>query len=170
MTITLAALNTCPATDFVRTLADIFEHSPWVAEQVVALRPFVDVAALHAAMVAAVAAAGAQQQLDLLCAHPDLAGKLARAGVLTEASTREQAGAGLDRLTDSEYVRFEAVNTRYREKFGIPFIIAVKGHNKHSILASFEQRVDNDRDNEFATALAQVALIADFRLQALIVG
>lgn len=168
MTLSLAYLNIAPAADFVTKLADIFEHSPWVAEAAAVTRPYTSLEALHAAMVAAVMAAPAQAQLDLLCVHPDLAGKLARAGALTQASAQEQAGAGLDQLSEQEYARFTAANTLYRQKFGFPYIIAVKGQNKHSILADFEARVDNDRATEITTALAHVARIAQFRLATLI--
>ena len=166
--LSLAAINTQSVEAFVATLGGIFEHSPWVAEAVVGQRPFASVAALHRAMVAAVDVAGEGAQLALLQAHPDLAGKLARAGALTDASTREQAGAGLDQLTDAEYHRFEIANMAYRDKFGFPFIIAVKGHDKHSILTNFEARVKNDRATELQTALAQVARIGGFRLAALV--
>lgn len=109
-------------------------------------------------------AADAARQLALLRAHPDLAGKAARAGALTEHSTAEQAGAGLDRLSDAEYERFHALNDAYQQTFGFPFIIAVKGHTKDTILAAFAERLENSEAKERATALAQVARIARFRL------
>jgi OHCU decarboxylase len=114
-----------------------------------------------------VAHAATGEQLALLRAHPDLAGKAARAGTLTSASTQEQAGAGLDRMSDAEFARFERLNTAYREKFGFPFIVAVRRHTRESILAAYETRLRNDRATEMAIALAEVGLIARFRLAAL---
>ena len=160
----LADLNTTPADRFVETLGGIFEHSPWVADAVAPLRPFASLDALHAAMAAAVAAAGESEKLALLRAHPDLAGKLARAGALTDASTAEQASAGLDRLSEEEFQRFTAFNIAYTEKFGFPFIIAVRENTKASILAAFGRRITNSREAEFTTALAEVAKIARLRL------
>ncbi len=104
----------------------------------------------------------------MLRAHPDLAGKLAIAGELTEDSRKEQAGAGLDRLTADEHVRFTTLNSAYVETFGFPFIIAVKGLNKDDILKAFETRINNDRNTEFATASAQVERIALLRLTSLL--
>lgn len=160
----LADLNTAPADRFVETLGGIFEHSPWVADAVAPSRPFAGLDALHGAMVAAVEAADEAQKLALLRAHPDLAGKLARAGALTEASTAEQASAGLDRLTEEEFQRFTAFNIAYTEKFGFPFIIAVRENTKASILKAFERRITNSREAEFTTALAEVGKIARLRL------
>lgn len=154
--------------DFVDALGSIFEHSPWVAEGVVDQRPFGTIAALHAAMVAIVMAAGPERQLVLLQAHPELAGKLARAGGLTTASAGEQASAGLDRLDAAEIARFDRANETYRARFGFPFIIAVKAQrDRHAILAAIETRAAHDRATELATALAEVAKIARFRLEAL---
>jgi len=104
----------------------------------------------------------------VLRAHPDLAGKLARARRLTAESTAEQAAAGLDALTDDEYARFEALNCRYVERFGFPFIIAVKGLTKNEILEAFEQRIENSREAEFATACREVERIARLRLEAML--
>lgn len=160
----LTDLNTAPADRFIAALGGIFEHSPWVAEAVAPLRPFASLDALHAAMVAAVTAEEDAQKLALLTAHPDLAGKLARAGALTDASTAEQASAGLDRLSEEEFQRFTAFNIAYTEKFGFPFIIAVRENTKASILAAFGRRITNSREAEFTTALAEVAKIARLRL------
>ncbi|GFZ81437.1 OHCU decarboxylase [Elstera cyanobacteriorum] len=166
--ISLTDLNSAPTADFIAAVGGVFEHSPWVAEAVADQRPFADRAALHAAMVAAVDAATAAQKLALLRAHPDLAGKLAQAGRLTEASTAEQASAGLDMLTEAEFQRFTAFNTAYTERFGFPFIIAVRENTKASILKAFEKRIMNSRDQEFTTALAEVAKIAKLRLATLL--
>ncbi len=153
---------------FVETLGSIFEHSPWVAEAVVDARPFGTIEALHAAMVAAVMAAGPERQLALLQAHPELAGKLARAGGLTQASAGEQASVGLDKLDEAEIARFDRANAIYRDRFGFPFIIAVKAQrDRRAILEAIETRAGHDRATELATALAEVAKIARFRLEAL---
>lgn len=167
---TIADANTLDRAGFVDLLGGVFEHSPWVAEGVADQRPFADVAALHRAMVAVVAAAPEDAHLALLRAHPDLAGKLARGGGLTASSTAEQASAGLDRLSDEEYERFTALNDAYKARFGFPFIIAVREHTKASILDAFHRRLSHDRAAEFATALAEVAKIARFRLDGIFGG
>ena len=168
--VTLARLNDASKDAFVRTLGGVFEASPWVAERAYDARPFASVSALYAAMAEEVAVAGEEAQLALIRAHPDLAGKAARAGSLTAASTREQAGAGLGDLTDEEFSRFQALNGAYRETFGFPFIVAVKGRDKGSILAAFEARLEHDRETERIAALAQVYKIARFRLDDLLGG
>ena len=157
--------------DFVAAYGHVFEHSPWVAEAAfdAGLPSDADTAAgLHRALCAALAPASAERKLALIKAHPDLAGKLARAGRLTAESTQEQASAGLDRLTDAERMAFAELNDTYQARFGFPFIIAVKGLNKAEILAAFRVRIGNDRETELATALAQVARIALLRLQDLL--
>ncbi|NBB82222.1 MAG: 2-oxo-4-hydroxy-4-carboxy-5-ureidoimidazoline decarboxylase [Alphaproteobacteria bacterium] len=164
----MADLNALPVPAFVDALGGVFEHSPWVAEGAAPGRPFSSVGVLHDAMCAVVRQAGEDRQLQLIRAHPDLAGKAARAGALTDASTGEQRGAGLDRLTDEELRRFERLNTAYKARFGFPFIVAVKGLDKHDILAAFETRLQHDRDRERQTALDQIARIARFRLNDLI--
>lgn len=161
-----AVVNTLSGAEFVARLGGVFERSPWVAERVYPKRPFSDLQELHALMCAEVVAAGEAAQLDLIRAHPDLAGRAALAG-LTAASSREQAGAGLDRLSEAEYGRFHALNNRYRERFGFPFILAVKGHTKTSVLAAFERRLPNDAETERETALEQIYEIARLRLLAL---
>ena len=154
--------------EFLVALGGVFEHSPWVAEAVVDLRPFGSLDGLHRAMVAAVGAATPDRQLALLQAHPELAGKLARSGELTAASAGEQASLGLDRLDAAEIARFDRANERYRARFGFPFIIAVKAQrDRRAILDALETRAGNDRAVEIATALAEVAKIARFRLEAI---
>ena len=167
---TLATLNACDRADFVAALGAVFEHSPWVAEAVADARPFADRDALHRAMVAAVAAAGEPAQRALIRAHPDLAGKAALAGTLGAHSAREQAGAGLDRLTDEEFARFHRLNEAYRARFGFPFVVAVRDHTKASILESFERRLGNDETAEVAEALRNIARIAGFRLAEIVRG
>lgn len=161
---TLEELNRASAEDFVNALGGIFEHSPWVAESVAGLRPFSSVEILHGAMVVAVEKAGKAAQLELIRAHPDLAGRAARQGSLTAESTNEQKGAGLDRLTDAEFEEFHRLNDAYQNRFGFPFILAVRGHNKHSIIAAFRQRLEHNIGDEIAEALRQIAMIARFRL------
>jgi 2-oxo-4-hydroxy-4-carboxy-5-ureidoimidazoline decarboxylase len=158
-----------PTATFVATLGGIFEHSAWVAEAVAGARPFGTLDRLHAAMVAAVMAAPAERKLALLQAHPELAGTLARAGGLAAASAGEQASLGLDRLDEAEIARFDQANARYRARFGFPFIVAVKAQrDRRAILDALETRAGHDRATEIETALAEVAKIARFRLEALV--
>lgn len=164
----MMALDLLPREAFVATLGGIFEHSPWVAEAVADLRPFGTIDDLHRAMVAAVTAAGPERQTALLRAHPELAGKLARSGRLSAASAGEQASLGLDRLDEAELERFDRANERYRARFGFPFIIAVKAQrDRRAILDALETRAGHDPATELETALAEVAKIARFRLDAL---
>lgn len=165
MALALATVNALAPADFVARFGDVAEHSPWVAERAGACRPFASREAMIAAFEAAVAEAPRAARLALLVAHPDLAGRAARAGAIADDSRREQAGVGLDALTDDEFVRFEDLNGRYRAKFGFPFVFAVKGATKGMILDAFEARLPNDVETEFATALAQVGRIFRFRLE-----
>jgi len=160
----LNALNRMDAGAFTATLGGVFENSPWVASSAWNARPFDSVTALHAAMVAVVKLAPPAQQLALLRAHPELAGREARAGEMTDASEAEQAGAGLNRLSGAEMARIDALNRDYRTKFGHPFIIAVRNHTKHGIFSTFEQRLANDADLELRTALNEVFTITRLRL------
>jgi 2-oxo-4-hydroxy-4-carboxy-5-ureidoimidazoline decarboxylase len=161
----IAGVNALSLDDFVARFGDVAEHSPWVAEVAARARPFASREAMIEAFAAAVAGASREARLALIRAHPDLAGKAARAGTMAEDSKREQAGVGLDSLTEVEYARFTDLNTRYRDKFGFPFIFAVKGATKGMILDAFEVRLADDVETEFATALAQVARIFRFRLE-----
>jgi 2-oxo-4-hydroxy-4-carboxy-5-ureidoimidazoline decarboxylase len=163
-------LNHCTRAEFVAALGGIFEHSPWVAEKACAARPFATVDALHTAMVEAVRTAPEDARLALIRAHPELAGKAAVRGELTADSTREQSGAGLDQCSPDEFARLTALNAAYNAKFGFPFILAVKGHDRASTLREFARRVERDRAGEFDEALAQIARIARFRLEALFGG
>jgi 2-oxo-4-hydroxy-4-carboxy-5-ureidoimidazoline decarboxylase len=162
--VTLGWLNNIDAGQFVAALGDIFEHSPWVAEYAAGQRPFADARALLDAMTAAAREASAEAQLALIRAHPDLAGKAARAGTLTRGSTQEQASAGLDQLSQREYESFQALNANYRKKFEFPFIICVRRHTKASILRQFGRRLDNTRSAEVETALDEIFRIAALRL------
>ncbi|HET9484914.1 MAG TPA: 2-oxo-4-hydroxy-4-carboxy-5-ureidoimidazoline decarboxylase [Xanthomonadales bacterium] len=160
----LAELNALPREAFVAALGAVFEHSPWVAAAVVDQRPFASVAALHGAMCAAVAAAGDAPQLALIRAHPQLAGKAAIAGDLTAHSRQEQRGAGLDQCSPDEFARIRALNDAYQQRFGFPFIVAVRGLGRTDILAAMEQRLALDAPTERAEALRQIERIAAFRL------
>ncbi|MCI5084473.1 MAG: allantoinase PuuE [Rhodovulum sp.] len=153
---------------FVAKFGGVFEHSPWIAERVhdLELGPAHDSAVgVHSALCRMFRSASAEERLGVLCAHPDLAGKLAAAKALTAESTAEQASAGLDHLTDDERATFTRLNTAYTDKFGFPFIIAVRDHDKAGIMAAFEARLQNDRDTEFTTACKQVERIARLRLE-----
>ena len=152
---------------FVAEFGGIFEHSPWIAEGAHALElgPTHDTAqGVHNALARVFRSASEDQRLGVLTAHPDLAGKLAAAGKLTAESTSEQAGAGLDLLTDQERETFQNLNTQYVARHGFPFIIAVRDYDKNSILAAFHQRIENDREMEFPQACKQVERIAELRL------
>ena len=161
----IETVNALDAGAFVARFGDVAEDSPWVAEAAFAARPFADREALVEAFAVAVRSASRRKQLALLRAHPDLAGRAAVAGDVAEDSRREQAGAGLDRLTPDELARFTDLNARYRERFGFPFIFAVKGATKDAILAAFEARVGNDAETERAAALAHVERIFRFRIE-----
>ncbi|WP_371056500.1 allantoinase PuuE [Rhodosalinus sp. K401] len=153
---------------FVAAFGGIFEHSPWIAERAWALElgPTHDTArGVHAALARVFRSASEKERLGVLRAHPDLAGRLAVARRLTEASAAEQAAAGLDALTDAEREKFTSFNAAYTEKFGFPFIIAVRDHDKAGILAAFERRLANDREAEVAEACRQVERIAELRLR-----
>ncbi|KAA1182613.1 2-oxo-4-hydroxy-4-carboxy-5-ureidoimidazoline decarboxylase [Rhizobium tropici] len=157
--------------DFIGRFGGVFEHSPFIAERAYdagAITEPLTSGGVHAALVRFFRAASEAERLGVLQAHPDLAGRLAIAGELTEDSRKEQAGVGLDRLSPAEHARFTELNAAYVSKFGFPFIIAVKGLGKEDILAAFETRIDNDRDTEFATATAQVEKIALLRLQSML--
>ncbi len=152
--------------DFIERFGGVFEHSPWVAEGAWDAGLNLDSAGeLHARMCAVLCSAGHERQLGVLNAHPDLAGRLALAGELAADSTAEQAGAGLDKCSRQEFERLGALNDVYKAKFGFPFIMAVKGRTRAQIIQAFEERVNNDTETEFTTALAQVERIALLRLE-----
>ncbi|WP_296127883.1 2-oxo-4-hydroxy-4-carboxy-5-ureidoimidazoline decarboxylase [Pseudomonas sp. Ga0074129] len=156
--------------DFVKVFADIYEHSPWVAEKAFDLgqdESINNIDGLHQRMADLLLSASHAAQLALINAHPDLAGKAAIRGELTASSTSEQAGAGIHECTAEEFARFTELNNAYKAKFGFPFIMAVKGSNRHQILAAFEERIHNSPEQEFARALAEINKIALFRLQQL---
>jgi 2-oxo-4-hydroxy-4-carboxy-5-ureidoimidazoline decarboxylase len=165
---TLAELNALDARAFASALDGVFEHSPWIVARTLDARPFASVDALHDALLATVDRASADDQLALLCAHPELAGKAAIARTLTPSSTSEQASAGLDACTPAEFAELGALNARYRERFGFPFIIAVRGLDRRQIIAALARRLTRTRDVEFREALTQVGRIARLRLDALL--
>jgi 2-oxo-4-hydroxy-4-carboxy-5-ureidoimidazoline decarboxylase len=163
---TIAELNAHDRTDFVRGLGWIFEDSPWVAERAWDRRPFGSLDDLHAAMIGVVETATDAERLALLRAHPDL-GTRAR---ISDASTGEQRGAGLDRLDASALARLQRLNADYRAKFGFPFLFAVRRSTSDDVLAALEARGRSSRDDELAEALRQVYRIARFRLEELGLG
>ena len=168
--LTIDELNRMAAAEFTARFGDVAEHSPWVAERAAGARPFADRDAVVDAFAAALRGATRDERLAVLRAHPDLAGRAAIAGDLTEDSRREQAGAGLDRLTPEEFERFAALNAAYKERFGIPFIFAVKGATKGMILAAFEERLANGREDELKNAVDNVCRIVRFRIEDRVAG
>jgi len=161
---TIAELDLLDRSSFVEAIGWIFEHSPWVAERAFDARPFVSLDGLHAAMTKQVEDATFAERLALLKAHPDL-GARAR---LSAASTEEQAGAGLDSLTPTEFEQLQRLNAAYRSRFGFPFLLAVKGSTKHDILRALQARIESTPEDEFREALRQVYRIARFRLEEMI--
>lgn len=154
--------------DFISLYGCIYEHSPWVAERVSTEAAGIIAADEIAELMAeCVDNASPERQLALIRAHPDLAGKAQVAGDLTAASTAEQASAGLDQCSKVEYERFQALNAAYKEKFGFPFVMAVRGSSRDEILEVFSARLRNDYDLEFETALTEIHKIARLRLEAL---
>jgi 2-oxo-4-hydroxy-4-carboxy-5-ureidoimidazoline decarboxylase len=163
----LDRINQLSPEGFARVLGGVYEHSPWIAERAFALRPpggFPSRAFLHAALVATVQSASESEKLALLNAHPELAGQEAASGRLTAASQAEQTGAGLTAMTASDVARLRGLNARYRDKFGFPFIIAVRNHTQAAIFGVLEARLHNTRAMEVNNALAQVGEIARLRL------
>ena len=169
-TVALETLNEMDRAEFTRVLGTVFENSSWVAERAWGSRPFASVEALHAAMTSVVSRAPRAEQVAFLRMHPDLAGKAARAGTMGVDSVAEQASAGLDQLSDEEYERFNRLNRAYRERFGFPFIIAVRRHDRAGILAAFERRLGHGVDQEVNAALAEVSDITRLRLDRLVIG
>ena len=170
MTLTLESLNRASPGDFAHAVGDTFELAPWVAENAAARRPFSTVTALHEAMIGLVRAAPREQQLAFLRGHPDLAGKAARAGDLTDESRAEQASVGLDSLGDEDFARFHRLNDSYKEKFGFPFIVCVRRHTRDSILEQFERRLRHDAATEFAAAMQEIFFITRLRVAAKVTG
>ena len=164
MQYSLVKLNKLSQEEFTQALGAIFEHTPDIARSTWDDRPFASTADLYTKMVTAVSAMTEAEKLALIQAHPDLGSK----AKMAEASISEQAGAGLDQLSVEEFDRFQFLNRSYREKFGFPFIVAVKNYTKTSILAAFKQRLDNSPETEMQQALAEICEIARFRLESAI--
>jgi len=160
----IAQLNQISRAEFIQKLGAVFEETPMIADRVWHQRPFADVNDLHQKMTDIVKAMNQTDQLALIRAHPDLGTK----AKMAEASVQEQSGVGLDRLTAPEYARFQFLNQAYKDKFGFPFIVAVKNHSKSSILETFEQRLNNSLLAEINQALLEISTIAHFRLIGLI--
>jgi len=159
------ALNAMDRAAFTQALGALYEHSPWVAARAWEARPFADREVLHAAMIAALESASPEARLALIRAHPELAGKAALAGDLTDASRQEQASAGLGALSAEEFARFHALNDAYRARFGFPFIICVRLTDKAGILLAMRDRLENTMEAEIAEAIRQIGLIGRLRLE-----
>lgn len=166
--IDLKAVNGLARDAFVALLGGVFEHSAWVAERAWPARPFASVASLHKAMMEVVRSATTEERLAFLNGHPELAGAEARKRRMTGESTAEQGSAGLDSLTPAEFDRFDRLNAAYRQKFGFPFIIAVRGRGKAEILAAFEVRLAQPPEVEMEAAIAEIAAITRMRLDRLV--
>ncbi|GGP24084.1 2-oxo-4-hydroxy-4-carboxy-5-ureidoimidazoline decarboxylase [Silvimonas iriomotensis] len=161
---TLAGLSTFSQPEFVAALGDLYEHSPWVAADAWQARPFTSVAALQTALSQSMRAAGADQQLALIRAHPELVGRAAVRGELTQDSRSEQAGAGLDQCSAEEFAQIQLLNAAWQQKFGFPFVIAVRGLDRATIIARMQERLAHDAPAEMAEALNQIDRIAALRL------
>lgn len=168
MSSSVETLNVADRGNFTAALGHLFEHSPWVAQETWPRRPFRDAVHLHAELCATMRAASPERQLALICAHPDLAGRLALAGQLTAESTREQASAGLDRMSVEELAGFQKLNDAYRARFGFPFIICARLNARSAILAAMQTRLLSPPEKEQATALAEIEKIAWLRLEDLL--
>jgi 2-oxo-4-hydroxy-4-carboxy-5-ureidoimidazoline decarboxylase len=168
--VSLEALNSADRKTFEAAVGEVMELAPWVAVEAYAARPFASVAAFYQTMTDVVRNSSDARQRALIDGHPDLAGKAAREGKLTADSAAEQAGAGLDRLSEQEFAAFHRLNDAYRTKFGMPFIICVPRHGKDSILREFERRLKNDAATERKTALAEIFRIAALRFDLRVKG
>ena len=166
--VTVFQLNSLDRAAFTAALGHLFEHSPWVAEQTWPQRPFRDAVQLHSALCTTMRAAPKEKQLALIRAHPDLAGRLAQQNRLTAESTREQASAGLNRLSDAELAEFQKNNAAYVARFGFPFIICARLNNRATILAAMQSRLNNSPDAEFQAALSEIEKIVRLRLDDLL--
>ena len=168
MALTFTQINAMPQAEFVAVFGGLFEHSPWVAENAWAARPFKDAADLHAKMAAAMHAAPYARALALLRAHPELAGRAMVSQSLTADSTNEQTRSGLTQCTPEEFARLQALNAAYNRKFGWPFILAVKHLDRPTVIQTFAARLENDAAGEFAACLANIETITRWRLDDLL--
>lgn len=162
---TLQDLNHCSPADFAAALADIWEHAPGIATQVVPQRPFASVAALHQAMLDVVAAFDEPARVAFYAGHPELAGIDTRRGSMTEASVAEQGSLSLADVSGEEAQRWDALNQAYRTRFGFPFILCIRRHTRDSALQAFARRLQHDRATELAAALDEIAAITRLRLE-----
>ncbi|UGB32099.1 2-oxo-4-hydroxy-4-carboxy-5-ureidoimidazoline decarboxylase [Metabacillus sp. B2-18] len=162
--VSIKQLNNVSHSNFIDMLKDIFEHSPWIPERTWDCRPFSTVEDLHGKMIGRVNEASDEEKLRLIHAHPNLGTRLA----MSNSSVQEQTNAGLSELTAEEYEHFSLLNKRYMEKFGFPFIMAVKGRTKDEIYSFMEKRISHGEKGEFETALLEIEKIALFRLRELI--
>lgn len=170
MPMTIQEANALDRNEFVARLGFLFEGSPWIAEQAWHERPFSGIDDLHKALCDVMYGATVEQQVALIRAHPDLVGRAALAGTLTRESTREQAAAGLDSLSDEEIDAFTRLNAEYKAQFEFPFVICARENKKESILAGFASRMNNSREDEIAAALQEISKIAYLRLRDVIDG
>ncbi|HEX8597636.1 MAG TPA: 2-oxo-4-hydroxy-4-carboxy-5-ureidoimidazoline decarboxylase [Chloroflexia bacterium] len=161
---TIQEVNSLDREQFVSKLGFLFEGSPWIAEQAWHARPFAGLDDLHQALCRVMYQATQEQQVSLISAHPDLVGRAVLSGSLTPESTREQASAGLDRLTTEEVATFGRLNSEYKARFDFPFVVCARENKKDSILAGFASRMNNSREEEITTALGEIAKIAYLRL------
>jgi 2-oxo-4-hydroxy-4-carboxy-5-ureidoimidazoline decarboxylase len=166
----LTLINSLSREDFVCVIGPVFEDSPWIAEATWPKRPFNSLDLLHNALCKTVQTSTEAKQIDLIRAHPDLAGRAAQTGNLSVASTSEQASAGLNKLSDEEIARFEKANQSYRDKFDFPFVVCARLNKKEAILKGLEVRLKHSRKEEIKTALAEIEKIAYLRLQDMIEG
>jgi 2-oxo-4-hydroxy-4-carboxy-5-ureidoimidazoline decarboxylase len=162
--LSMDSVNSFDQRQFAEALGSLFEGSPWIAEEAWHARPFADITGLHSALCRVMYNAPTERKLSLIRAHPDLVGKAALAGTLTPESTREQASAGLDNLTQDEVATFTRLNNAYHDRFGFPFVICARENEKESILAGFDARLHNSPEVEIQTALDEIAKIARLRL------
>lgn len=170
MALTLEQLNAAPAAEAAALLDGLYEHSPWITEAALAQRPFRSMAHLKHALVQVLAQAAPEQQLGLIRAHPELAGKAMVSKTLTAESTNEQNKAGLTDCTPEEFARIQQLNADYNARFGFPFILAVRGYDRAGIINEFARRIDNTPDVELQTCINQIHRIAQFRLDDLVSG
>jgi 2-oxo-4-hydroxy-4-carboxy-5-ureidoimidazoline decarboxylase len=168
--IQLERLNEADRNEFIDLLRGVFENAPWIPERAYGLRPFDSVTGLHDALVSAMGDGSEAELTSFILGHPELGGKIARAGAMTAESRAEQGSLGLDRLSEAEFQRFQHLNGEYRARFGIPFIICVRRHTLHSILEEFERRLANSPNTERAAAIAEIGHIARLRLVGLVAG
>ncbi len=167
-TISLSRINEFSEKHFIDILGGIYEHSAWVAELVYQQRPFASLQSLRDAMAGIIKNSSHEQRLTLICNHPQLAGKEATEGTLTDDSKKEQSGAGLNQCSTEELKLIQTLNHDYLQKFEFPFVIAVSGLSKHQIITAMQTRLLNNQETEFTTSIEQICKIAEIRLQALV--